>query len=244
MLSMNCWRVSLNAILPCSNDGNLYIFGAFVSAYINLTIPYYMLRKLYSLLIVSLILVSGSAFAQSGAGTLKGTVKDKKTGEPLPFANVVVLSGESQVGGGSTDFDGKYSIKPIPPGKYNLKVVFVGYNPQVISGVLIQGGKITFQDLSLESGVNLAEVLIVEYVQPLINRDGGSSGGTVSRSDIDKMSARSATAVASTVGGISSAGQADGAVSVRGARSENTYFYIDGIKVRGSAKEPIITGSV
>ncbi|NNC82837.1 MAG: TonB-dependent receptor plug domain-containing protein, partial [Flavobacteriales bacterium] len=193
--------------------------------------------------------------AQTGAGTLKGKVTDASNGEPLPFANVVVLAGETQVGGGATDFDGNFTIKPIPPGSYNVKCVFVGYNPRVISGVIIKGDKITFQDFALSAGVNLDEVIVVEYVEPLIDKDGGASGGTVSRADIDKMSARTATAVASTIGGVSGAGQTgnnEGNISLRGARSDNTYYYIDGIKVRGATNLPksaieevsVITGGV
>lgn len=201
------------------------------------------------------VLLSASMLAQTGAGTLKGKVTDSKTGEPLPFANVVVLSGQTQVGGGASDFDGNFTIKPIPPGSYNVKCVFVGYNPSVVTDVVVKGDKISFQDFKLSSGVNLDEVIIVEYVQPLIDKDGGASGGTVSRADIDKMAARSATSVASTVGGVSGAGQTgnnEGEISLRGARADNTYYYIDGIKVRGSTNLPksaieevsVITGGV
>ncbi len=182
------------------------------------------------------ILLTTSMLAQTGDGSLKGKVTDANTGEPLAFANVVVLAGETQIGGAATDFDGKFSIKPIPPGTYNVKVVYVGYNTAQVNNVLINGNKISFQDFALSSGVNLNEVIVIDYVEPLINKDGGASGGTVSRADIDKMSARSATAVASTVGGVSGAGQTgndEGNISLRGARSDNTYIYIDGIKVRG-----------
>ncbi len=207
---------------------------------------------LHSSFIIACLFISTLGVAQTGAGTLKGKVIDKKTGEPLPFANVVILAGESQIGGSATNFDGEYNIKPITPGTYDVKCAFVGYNPIVISGVIIRGDKISFQDLYLESGVNLDEVVVIEYVTPLIDKDGGASGGTVTRADIDKMSARTAQAVASTVGGISTAGQGEGEISVRGARSENTYIYIDGIKVRGSNNLPkasieevsVITGGI
>ncbi|MDA0973510.1 MAG: carboxypeptidase-like regulatory domain-containing protein, partial [Bacteroidetes bacterium] len=171
---------------------------------------------LHSSFIIACLFISAIGFAQTGAGTLKGKVIDKKTGEPLPFANVVIMAGETQIGGSATNFDGEYNIKPITPGTYDVKCAFVGYNPIVISGVIIRGDKISFQDLYLESGVNLDEVVVIEYVTPLIDKDGGASGGTVTRSDIDKMSARTAQAVASTVGGISTAGQAEGEISVRG----------------------------
>lgn len=201
------------------------------------------------------ILLSASVLAQTGQGTLKGKVLDANTGEPLPFANVVVLAGETQVGGGATDFDGGYTIKPIPPGSYTVKVVYVGYNTAQVNGVVINGNKISFQDFNMSSGVNLDEVIVIEYVKPLIDKDGGASGGTVSRADIDKMAARSATSVASTVGGVSGAGQTgnnEGQISLRGARSDNTYYYIDGIKVRGSTNLPksaieevsVITGGI
>ncbi len=195
-----------------------------------------MLRNLYSLFLC--LLITAGAVAQSTSGTLKGIVKDKTTGEVLPFATVVVLNGGTQVAAGATDFDGKFTIKPIPVGTYNVRCDFVGYNPRVVSGVVVAGGKIKYQDFLMESGVNLDEVIIVQYKKPLIEKDGGSSGGSVSREDISKMSARSATSVASTVGGVSSSGTAEGEVSVRGARSSDTFVYIDGIKVRGSANLP------
>ncbi|NND95009.1 MAG: TonB-dependent receptor plug domain-containing protein, partial [Flavobacteriales bacterium] len=214
-----------------------------------------MISRLRFVLFTFGILLSASLLAQTGAGTLKGKVTDASTGEPLPFANVVVLAGESQIGGGATDFDGNFTIKPIPPGSYNVKCVFVGYNAKIISGVIVKGDKISFQDFKLSSGVNLDEVIVQAYVEPLIDKDGGASGGTVSRADIDKMSARSATAVATTIGGVSGAGQTgnnEGNISLRGARSDNTYYYIDGIKVRGSTNLPksaieevsVITGGV
>jgi len=195
-----------------------------------------MLRKIYTLTLC--LFIAATAFSQATTGTLNGTVSDKTTGEALPFATVVILDGTNQVAYGTTDFDGKYSIKPIDVGTYNVRCDFVGYNAKVVSGVVIAGGKIKFQNFKMESGVNLDEVIITQYKKPLIEKDGGSSGGSVSREDISKMSARSATSVATTVGGVSSAGTAEGEVSVRGARGSDTFFYIDGIKVRGSSNLP------
>ena len=194
-----------------------------------------MLRKLYLLGIVFLVSAS-SIFAQVGSGTLKGKLTDAKTGEPLPFVNIVLQTGSQQVAGGSTDFDGNYTIKPIPPGEYNVLVSYVGYNSKQIQGVVINSSKITFLDIQLESGIKLDEFEVVDYTVPLIDKDGGSSGGTVTREDISKMPGRSATSIAATVGGVQE--NESGDVSLRGARTENTYYYIDGIKVRGSTNLP------
>src|SRR5690606_33681588 len=51
-----------------------------------------------------------------------------------------------------------------------------------------------------------------------------------------RMPGRSATSIAATVGGVQETN--DGDVSIRGARTDNTYYYIDGIKVRGSNSLP------
>ncbi|MFA6932767.1 MAG: DUF4139 domain-containing protein, partial [Bacteroidales bacterium] len=42
-------------------------------------------------------------------GTLVGTITDEKTGEPMPFVNVVVEQDGKQLGGAQTDMDGNYT---------------------------------------------------------------------------------------------------------------------------------------
>ncbi|HKK39251.1 MAG TPA: carboxypeptidase regulatory-like domain-containing protein, partial [Cryomorphaceae bacterium] len=193
-----------------------------------------MVRNLYLLGFVFLVF-STSLFAQVGAGTLKGTLVDSETGEPLPFVNIVLQKGDRQVTGSATDFDGKYTIKPIPPGVYDVLVSYVGYNAKKIEGVQINNDKITFVDIELDAGVRLKEFEVVEYNVPLIDKDGGSSGGTVSREDIARMPGRNANAIAATVGGVQ---QNNDGTSIRGAREENTFYYIDGIKIRGNTNLP------
>lgn len=191
-----------------------------------------MVRRLFFAVVCSFVALTASA--QAGSGSLKGTVTDKNSGEPLPFVNVVVENAGAQVAGGTTDFDGKFYIKPIDPGKYDVLISFVGYNSQKQAGVVISGNKITFLDVKLEAGIQLEEFEVVEYTVPLIDKDGGASGGTVTREDIAKMPGRSAASIATTVAGVSDAGTGGG-LSIRGSRTENTYYYIDGVKVPAGA---------
>ena len=162
---------------------------------------------------------------------------DGDLGDPLPFASVVVFLNGNQVSGTNTDFDGKYTLKPIAPGTYDVLLSFVGYQPKKITGVKITANKIQFVNAVLSAGVMVAEAEVVEYEVPLIDKDGGASGGTVSREDIDKLPGRSATSIATTVAGASTAGTGGG-ISIRGARTSSTWVYIDGIKVRGSQALP------
>ena len=193
-----------------------------------------MLRKL---LFTFGVLLASSMLVFSQTGTLKGKILDEESGDPIPFANIVILKGGSQEAGTTSDIDGNYTIKPVPTGKYNVKASYVGYQPVQINDVVIRSDKITFLDLEMSSKAqNLDEVVIKDYKVPLINKDQTSSGGTVTSEEIDKMPSKSADAIAASVGGVFTQ---DGNVkSMRGQRESGTEYYIDGIKVTGANNLP------
>ncbi|MFC2101599.1 TonB-dependent receptor domain-containing protein [Bacteroidota bacterium] len=196
-----------------------------------------MLRNL--LLAIGIVLTSSVlVFSQSGSGTLKGKIIDRQTKEPIPFANIVVESGGVQIGGTTSDFDGNYQIKPVAAGRVDLRATYVGYRDYVMQGIIIFVDKITFQDVDLEtSTTTLSEVEVVDYKVPLISKDQTVSGGTVTQEEISKMANKSAAAVATTVGGVTT-NASGGISSIRGARSNTEVYYIDGMRVVGSASLP------
>lgn len=188
--------------------------------------------------LISIVCCVSIAYAQTGQGTIKGKMIDKSTGEPLPFANVAVMNGGNIVGGAQTDFDGKYTITAVPPGKYNVQATYVGYQPIMMQGVVVTSDKITFLDIKASQGVDLKEFEFVEYDVPLISKDQTSSGGTVTREDLAKMPGRSATAIAQTVGGVYSKDDGSTDMNIRGSRAGGTDVYIDGVRVRGTQNLP------
>lgn len=201
-----------------------------------------MLRNLH-LLIVSVLLSAAYSFSQSGLGTIRGSVVDGDTREPIAFAKVLLLQDGTVKGGANTDDEGKFQINSIAPGSYDVEVRNEGdgYQPTALTGVIVNAEKITFlenMEISKPSDVKqIDEMVIVAYKVPLIDKDGGASGATVTREDIARLPVRSAAGVAQTVGGVNT-NEDDGSISVRGSRSDATYYYIDGIKVRGSSNLP------
>lgn len=193
-----------------------------------------MIRNL--LLTLGLIFTTGIMLhAQQGA--LQGKVVDKDTKEPVPFANIILDNNGTQVGGTTSDFDGNYTIKPIPPGKYNLKATFVGYKTVITQGITIAADKIRFHDIQMTATAEtLEQVEIIDYKVPLISKDETASGASVTSEEIAKMPNRNANAVATTVGGVFSQDGERG--SVRGARSDATAMFIDGVRVIGSSSVP------
>ena len=194
-----------------------------------------MIRKILLIMTVALAISVG---LRAQSGTLSGVVTELSSKEPIPFANISIeLSDGSILTGGTTDFDGKYVIKPIPPGKYTVTASCMNYATQKVTDVQILGNTINNLDFKLDNNVNvLGTVEITEYAVPLIQKDNTVSGGTMTSEEISKMPARSGAAVAATMGGVYSE---DGEVgSVRGSRSDANSVYIDGVKVRGSSSIP------
>ena len=210
-----------------------------------------MLRKIY-FSIVTLLLVSASAIAQNNGGAIKVLLKDKTTGETIPFANVVAYQGGVQVGVGTTDMDGYAMIKPLSPGKYDVKGVYVGYQAQEMKGIIVGESKTAYITIELSNGegVRLDEVVVVDYQEPLIDSDM-KSGGTVTREEYQNMATKNINSVASTAAGVYQADEG-GSLNVRGGRSSSTIYFVDGVKVIGGLGVPqqgveqlnVITGGV
>lgn len=84
--------------------------------------------------------VSIAAFAQEG--TIRGTVIDNSTGEPLIGVAALVMTNGS---GAISDFDGKFEIKT-DPGNHNLQISYVGYANVIIQEVKVETKQTTLLD--------------------------------------------------------------------------------------------------
>jgi len=187
-----------------------------------------MIKRL--LLIMWVILAANGLVFSQGAGSLYGTVKDRVSGEPIPFANVAVMSGGVVTTGGQTDFDGKYAIRAVNPGTYTLQVSCIGYQTQQIPGIVIGANKAVPKDITLQPTTEtLTAVEIIEHKVPIFEADQTSSGAVITADEISKMPNRSAEGVVTSVSGVFSK---DGEIgSIRGTREGSQAMYVDGIRV-------------
>ena len=89
--------------------------------------------------------------AQS-AGSLKGRVLDLKTNEPIIGANVY-LDVQGSITGTTTDVDGRFSIKPLSPGNYEVNISFIGYTPEKRTATIYPGEPTFIKDIKLTQGI-------------------------------------------------------------------------------------------
>jgi TonB-dependent receptor len=83
--------------------------------------------------------VAGSAASQNGS--IRGTIVDGATGKKLPGVNILLM-GTSL--GGITDLDGRFEIVNIPPGTYDIRVMYEGYVVKMVTGAKVEPGQ-TFE---------------------------------------------------------------------------------------------------
>lgn len=179
-----------------------------------------MFRKV--LLTFGLLLMAEMAvFAQ---GTMKGTITDAKTKEPLPFVNIVVKQDGKQVHGGQTDFDGIYTIKPLAVGKYDIEVSYVGYNRYVQTGINVKASGFTVVDVALNPSATTLEVVeVVADKVPVIEIGSAEQGARLSSDDIARMPGTSVESIVASVGGV---GYSDGGTGT--ARGESGMVTMQG----------------
>ena len=168
-----------------------------------------------------LLMAEMAALAQ---GTLKGTITDAKSKEALPFVNIVAKQDGKQVLVGVSDFDGVYTIKPLPVGKYDIEVSYVGYNRYVQTGINVRATGYTVVDVALNpTATTLETVDIIVDKEPIIEIGSAEQGATLSSEDIARMPGTSVESIVASVGGI---GYSDGGTGT--ARGEGNMVTMQG----------------
>ncbi|MCE2436382.1 MAG: carboxypeptidase-like regulatory domain-containing protein, partial [Candidatus Latescibacteria bacterium] len=121
------------------------------------------MKRMCLLFIISLCLVS-QAFAGT-TGKVSGVIKDAKSGEVLPGANVVVLGTRL---GATTDADGNYFILNVPPGMLEVQASMVGYTKVTQTDVRVKIDQTTKLNFELsEQTLEAAEILVMAERPPV-----------------------------------------------------------------------------
>jgi len=106
--------------------------------------------KLPHLVLAILLLTVSLLMSAVKTGKITGTITDKKTGQGLPGATVMI-DGTSQ--GSKTDVNGQYIILNVPPGTYDLKITNLGYEATLVKNVTVKADETTEMNIALNSAI-------------------------------------------------------------------------------------------
>ncbi len=173
---------------------------------------------LYLFLVVSLL--------QSGTtGKIAGYVKDADTGDPLPGTNIIV---EGTSMGAATDLEGYYTIINVPPGVYTLRASMIGYQQKRIENVRVSIDLTTTVSFELGTEVmDLGQEVTVVAEREIIKPDMTSSLSAVGSEEIRNLPVQEMSDVLELQAGLVK--DPVGGLHVRGGRSGEVAFWIDGI---------------
>jgi hypothetical protein len=132
------------------------------------------------LLLLLLAILPSTLFSQE-TGAVRGRVLDAVTSEPLIGANVFVRGTSF---GAATDLEGRFVIRNIPAGTYQVQASVIGYKPLVAADVVVAPGRETQADFSLRpTTIDLDEVVVeADYFRD--NADAPVSAQTLSYEEI------------------------------------------------------------
>ncbi|MCA9740474.1 MAG: TonB-dependent receptor [Deferribacteres bacterium] len=188
-----------------------------------------MFRKL---ILTGLLLVVLPSLAAAQTGKLRGVVTDKETNDPLIGVNVV-LEGTSL--GAATDVNGEYVVVGVPPGVYSVRASYISYQSQVVSNVRVSAALTTTQDFSLTPSAIELEALEVVAERPLVQRNTTNTVRLTTTEDIENLPIRGLQNIVALNAGVV---QQDGNLHIRGGRSGEVAYFIDGV----NATNPLSNG--
>ncbi|NVO20174.1 MAG: TonB-dependent receptor [Bacteroidetes bacterium] len=106
------------------------------------------------------VLISTLAFSQKLTQTIRGTVKDNDSKQPLIGATVVIKDKDFFTGA-TTDLDGVFRLENVPIGRTSVQFSYMGYEAFTIPNIEVNSGKEVVLDVSMqESAVKLNEVVV------------------------------------------------------------------------------------
>lgn len=182
------------------------------------------------ILLTALLAVHASG---QNLGEVRGRVLDPE-GKPLFLANVyTTVAGE--LIGATTDMDGKFLLKPLPPGQYGITISFTGFKTKEYAGVEVLADRATYLGEQAMTYIDaIGEVEVFGWKRKLIDRDDPSRMSLLASEFEDDPTRKDPIQFLSkNFAGVTAAPNGEG-LYFRGSRTENTVSYIDGVKVSGN----------
>jgi len=182
---------------------------------------------IWFLVLALVIAISPVNLYAAAVGQIKGTITDKQTGEPVIGASVQVVGTNF---GAMTDFEGKYIIRRMEPGKYTLRITHLEYVQVDVTDVEVKSDLSVEVSQALEKKVTeLDKTIVVKGERDIIDKFEVSNQQVISRETIEKQPVTSVDELLTQVAGVVS--NANGEIFIRGGRAGEVAYIVDGVPI-------------
>ena len=97
-------------------------------------------NKIQHLLLLFMLLISGSIWAQKSTQTVRGRIVDQDSKQPIIGASIKVVN-TNPTKGSASDADGYFKIDQVEVGRITLKISYLGYENLTVPDVIVSAGK-------------------------------------------------------------------------------------------------------
>ena len=192
------------------------------------------MKKNYAVIIVLLSFLTLFTKAQSQTQTIRGVITDKQSQSTIPGVNIIVI-GTSPLKVGSTDIDGKFKIEEVIPGRYDLKITYLGYKEIVMPNVVVTSGKEIVLEIGMEENINsLTEIEVSGTKKNETSNDMTSvSGRSFSMEEVNRYAGGRSdpSRLAANFAGVSSPDDSRNDIVIRGNSPTGVLWRIEGLNI-------------
>ena len=172
--------------------------------------------------------------AKSQTQTIRGTVIDKQSQATIPGVNILII-GSDPIKGSITDIDGHFKLNDINPGRYDLKVTYLGYKEIVLPSVVVTAGKEVVLDIALEENVNSLKEIVVSGTKKneTNNEMTTTSARSFSMEEVNRYAGGRSdpSRLAANFAGVSSPDDSRNDIVIRGNSPTGVLWRIEGLNV-------------
>lgn len=199
-------------------------------------------------IIISIILFANLLMAQSELpkGEINGKVLDRETLTPLVGVTVQV---KNSTIGTSTDLNGNYTLSEITVGNYVLEFKYIGYEPVIITDVIVRSKRQTTVNAELlQSSVELGSIDVsAGYFSNIDAKPTGTVNFSAEEIRRAPGSAGDVSRILFSLASVAKVNDQRNSLIVRGGSPVENSFYIDNIEIpninhfpsQGSSDGPI-----
>ena len=188
--------------------------------------------KMKHILWMLLMVVGNSNFAQnstSNSGIISGKVIDSKTKKPLDYVSLTLKLKGVNVATTLSDDDGLYTFKNLKPdSNYSLHLMYVGYPNSSFMNINLNENDSLNLNLEMKGQIQLNEVVSV-------SKKSNLTTSHLKAKVMVASPARNVNSIANIAMGVEL--RSGTKPNIRGARVEESAYYIDGIRVFQEAEK-------
>lgn len=187
-----------------------------------------LLIKAFFTQIIVVIVAIGHVSAQDAS--IQGLITDNATGQPLYGANIILESpsDDDRRIGASADSDGFYSISGIEPGRWIVRISFIGY-VALEDTVTLNSGENQTINAALDPDEAMMDEVVVEGATGAVMRDEGRQRITpVDMTRVPSPASGDLVTYLQTLPGVVAMGDRGGQFFIRGGTPSQNLALVDG----------------